>query len=117
MELKDFGELGKAIDTRLADLTKTYVAEAVAPVRILPEDLDDKTVFDLDDMVRILGKSADLIKAAYGRGEIPGRKFGRDLIFPRPLVVAYLTGEWIPETKQTVKKQTPKNNKLLEFVN
>lgn len=80
------------------------LTEKLAPLRQLPEKFASKITLSIEDMCEILSvenskSGRESIRNACKRGELPFRSFGRDVIFPRPMVEDYLLGIWQPGEK------------------
>lgn len=93
------------IAEKIESLVRREVSEQLAPIRSLPERFAAKITLSLEDMCEILGvedtkSGRESIRNACRRGELPFRSFGREIIFPRPMVEAYLFGEWKPKEVQ-----------------
>lgn len=105
--LKDYGILGKDIEDYINEV-KREIGEILKPVRVLPPELESKTVFNLDDLCLILGyesKDKQKIREACQRGDIPYQTIGRDYIFPRPMIVDFLLGNWKKKEKKSQRFQ------------
>lgn len=94
------------INEQIEQKVRREVSEQLAPIRSLPEKFSQKLTLTVEDMCEILGIVPDKsgksrLRNACENGEIPFRRFGRDVIFPRPMVEAWLFGEW--KEKEIVK--------------
>lgn len=114
MGLERYGDLGNDIISHIDESSRKIIGEIIEPVRVLPPHLEEKTVFTLDELCSILGyesKDRQRIREACQRGEIPFQQIGRDYIFPKPMIVAFLLGDWKKsETKKPEK--SPSENHL-----
>lgn len=123
MSLDKYGELGTQLKRQIDESAREIIGEIIEPVRVLPQHLEEKTVFSLDDLCSILGyalKDKQKIREACQRGEIPFQQIGRDYIFPKPMIVAFLLGDWKKgETKKQAKppSETPKSKRDRKILN
>ena len=91
--------IDEIISEKLKSEVEREVSKQLAPIRSLPERFANKITLSIDEMCEILGlevckSSKESIRNACKRGELPFRSFGREIIFPRPMVEAWLFGEW-----------------------
>lgn len=87
------------IRTEVRNEVRREVSEQLAPIKSLPEKFAQKITLSIDDVCEILGvekskSGKESVRNACRNGELPFRKFGRDYIFPRPMIESYLFGEW-----------------------
>jgi hypothetical protein len=100
--------IDEILQEKVKQEVKREVSEQLAPIKSLPEKFANKITLSIDDMCEILGvenskSGKESIRNAAKNGDLPYRRFGRDFIFPRPMVEAYLFGEWKESIKIELK--------------
>ncbi len=108
--------IDEIISSQIEQKISIKVTEVLEPLQIL-KGFEGVEVLTLEEMSTILRKDKEIIRAACHRGEIPHQPIGRDLIFPKRLVIDFLMGVWQKNVKPTIQASTDKRNKkLLAFV-
>lgn len=117
--IEEYGPLGIALKNEIELAVEKRVSDAIEPIRVL-KDFESVEVLTLDEVCKVLRfDSKEKIRDACKRGELPHVVVGRDIIFPKRLLVEYLMGTWRARTEEKERRPVRLSNvssKISDFV-
>jgi excisionase family DNA binding protein len=110
-----FVSIEEIISNKISEIVETHLSERLSPIEVL-RDFEGVEVLTLDEAAKVLRQDKEVVRAAAHRREIPHRTIGRSMIFPKRLLVEYLTGVWESAERPALIETDKRKRKILRFV-